>query len=87
MNCLLILILSVLSLAACRCDGLILLETFTTLSLEEVRQRLPPFLSVVKDVTGDSDFSMYNLSRKTDSHRVSRDYGIGARLSIGNGTT
>lgn len=77
-----------------RCDGLILLETFTTLSTEEVVRRLPPFLSVIKNVTGDSEFSMYNLSRKTDSHRVSKDYGPGSKVTsmmspatIGNGST
>ena len=66
-----------------KCDGLILLETFTTLFPEQVVRRFPPFLktSDVKNVTGDSNFSMYNLSRKLESHRISKDYGI---ISIGN---
>ena len=58
----------------CRCDGLILLETFTTLSAEELLPRLPPFLNILRDVTGDPEYSMYNLSKKEDSHRTSREY-------------
>lgn len=44
-----------------RCQGLVLLETYTTLKSTEVR--LPPFLEITKDVTDDIDYSMYNLSR------------------------
>lgn len=58
-----------------RCDGLILLETFTTLSAEELMPRLPHFLHVVRNVTGDPEYSMYNLSKKEDSHRRSKEYG------------
>jgi hypothetical protein len=47
-----------------RCRGLILLETFTTLPLPELSLNLPPFLKVVKEVTGDPAFSMYNLALK-----------------------
>jgi hypothetical protein len=42
--------------------------------------RLPDFLHVVRDVTGDPEYSMYNLSKKEDSHRhkskdvMSKDY-------------
>lgn len=43
------------------CKGLILLETYTTKKSSEVE--LPPFLEIIKDVTNDSDYSMYNLSR------------------------
>lgn len=57
-----------------RCDGLILLETFTTLSAEELMPRLPPFLNVVRNVTGDPEYSMYNLSKKEDSHRKSKEF-------------
>jgi len=49
-----------------RCQGLILLETFTTLKDEELVASLPPFLSVKKNVTGDPAFSMYNLSIRSD---------------------
>ena len=47
-------------------QGLILLETFTTLKDEELVASLPPFLSVKKNVTGDPAFSMYNLSIRSD---------------------
>lgn len=43
------------------CKGLLLLETYTTLDSSEVK--LPPFLEVIKDVTNDFAYSMYNLSR------------------------
>lgn len=43
-----------------RCIGLVILETYTTLSPEELS--LPPFLSIVREVTSDTEFSMYNLS-------------------------
>jgi hypothetical protein len=36
-----------------RCKGLILLETYSTLSGEELQQRLPNFLEIVKEVTGE----------------------------------
>jgi len=47
-----------------RCKGLILLETYSTLSGTEMLQRLPEFLSIVKEVTGDPRYSMFNLSLK-----------------------
>jgi len=49
-----------------RCQGLILLETFTTSGDDEVIHSLPPFLRVMKNVTGDPAFSMYNLSLRSD---------------------
>lgn len=49
-----------------RCDGLILLETYTTHSGEEVSGKLPPFLDIKRNVTGDPAYSMYNLSLKSD---------------------
>jgi len=49
-----------------RCQGLILLETFTTSEDQEVLPSLPPFLKVKKNVTGDPAFSMYNLSLRSD---------------------
>merc|ERR1719495_2359191 len=49
-----------------RCQGLILLETFTTFNDEELVDSLPPFLKVKKTVTGDPAFSMYNLSIRSD---------------------
>ncbi len=42
-----------------------LLETFTTLSSEELQaNRLPDFLDITQEVTGDPAFSMYNLALK-----------------------
>ncbi|CAG0923032.1 unnamed protein product [Notodromas monacha] len=51
-----------------RCKGLIFLETYSTLSGSELLSSslLPDFLSIVKEVTGDPCFSMYNLSLKDD---------------------
>ncbi|XP_038059692.1 TRPL translocation defect protein 14-like [Patiria miniata] len=44
-----------------RCKGLILLETYTTLPGNELP--LPDFLKISKEVTGDKNYSMYNLSK------------------------
>jgi len=43
---------------------LILLETYTSNRSEDFK--LPPFLEVQSEVTGDLDYSMYNLSKKLD---------------------
>lgn len=63
-----------------RCRGLILLETYTTLSADEFRDKLPKFLAIDREVTGDSAFSMFNLSLKDEwlnnkrfCHRLSDD--------------
>ena len=47
-----------------RCRGLILLETYTSNRAENFE--LPPFLDVQREVTGDLDYSMHNLSKKLD---------------------
>merc|ERR1711874_909704 len=49
-----------------RCRGLMLLETYTTLSKEEFKDRLPKFLNVDHEVTGDPAFSMFNLSLREE---------------------
>jgi len=49
-----------------RCQGLILLETFTTSKDEELMGSVPPFLKVKRNTTGDPAFSMYNLSLRSD---------------------
>lgn len=49
-----------------RCQGLMLLETYTTQSLEELQSKLPDFLNIVRNVTGDPAHSMYNLSLKDE---------------------
>ncbi|XP_075146739.1 TRPL translocation defect protein 14-like [Haematobia irritans] len=47
-----------------RCKGLILLETYSSQSGEVLLNCLPKFLSIVKEVTGDPDYCMFNLSLK-----------------------
>ena len=47
-----------------RCKGMMLLETYTTLSREELKERLPEFLTLGPEVTGEPAFSMYNLTLK-----------------------
>lgn len=49
-----------------RCEGLLLLETYTTLATEELQRRLPSFLSIEADVTGRPDYSMFNLSLRDE---------------------
>lgn len=49
-----------------RCRGLILLETYTTLSPREFTERLPSFLNIDQQVTGDPAFSMFNLSLRDE---------------------
>ncbi|GBL54415.1 hypothetical protein AVEN_760-1, partial [Araneus ventricosus] len=48
------------------CEGLILLETYTTLRGQELIGRLPAFLNVTKEVTGNPAYSMFNLSFKEE---------------------
>lgn len=51
-----------------------LLETYSTLSVEELESRLPSFLRVVGNVTGQAEYSMYNLSLhdEWDGHNFCR---------------
>jgi hypothetical protein len=63
-----------------RCRGLMLLETYTTLPIEMLKQRLPEFLNIGSETTGDPAFSMFNLSLKEEwvnnkkfCHRLSDD--------------
>nr|CAH7741324.1 unnamed protein product [Callosobruchus chinensis] len=49
-----------------RCKGLILLETYSALDEEQLLKTLPPFLNIKKEVTGNPDYSMYNLSLRED---------------------
>lgn len=43
-----------------------LLETYSSLEGEALRNSLPSFLNIVKQVTGDPFYSMFNLSLKED---------------------
>ncbi|KAF2362850.1 CYTH-like domain, partial [Trinorchestia longiramus] len=49
-----------------RCHGLMLLETYTTLTAEEMATRRPSFLNIDRDVTGNPEYSMFNLSLRDD---------------------
>ncbi|XP_074029359.1 TRPL translocation defect 14 [Leptinotarsa decemlineata] len=49
-----------------RCKGLILLETYSALDKEQLLKTLPSFLNIKKEVTGNPDYSMYNLSLRED---------------------
>lgn len=49
-----------------RCKGLILLETYSALEKEILMKTLPSFLNIKKDVTGNPEYSMYNLSLRAD---------------------
>ncbi|XP_030375948.1 TRPL translocation defect protein 14 isoform X3 [Scaptodrosophila lebanonensis] len=49
-----------------RCKGLVLLETYSSLSGEALKNCMPKFLNIVKEVTGDPKFSMFNLSLRED---------------------
>ncbi|KAK7087600.1 hypothetical protein V1264_021630 [Littorina saxatilis] len=47
-----------------KCKGLMLLETFTTLCRDAIK--LPDFITIEREVTGDSSYSMFNLSLKEE---------------------
>lgn len=43
-----------------------LLETYTSLEGDALKKILPPFLNIIREVTGDPSYSMFNLSLKED---------------------
>lgn len=49
-----------------RCCGLILLETYSALEHDQLLERLPKFLTIVEEVTGNPAYSMFNLSLRED---------------------
>jgi len=49
-----------------RCEGLILLETYSILEGQELLDRLPKFLDIEAEVTGNPEYSMFNLSLVED---------------------
>lgn len=49
-----------------RCKDLILLETYSALEKQQLMKTLPSFLHIQKDVTGNPEYSMYNLSIRAD---------------------
>ncbi|KAE9524172.1 hypothetical protein AGLY_015417, partial [Aphis glycines] len=56
-----------------RCKGLILLETHSVLEDQELLDRLPKFLDIEAEVTGNAAYSMFNLSLCPSTILVSRD--------------
>ena len=44
---------------------------------EDVIARLPPFLQIIKNVTGDPEYSMFNLTRKAESESGTNGSGSG----------
>ncbi|XP_050443538.1 TRPL translocation defect protein 14 isoform X4 [Adelges cooleyi] len=49
-----------------RCEGLVLLETYSALEDKELLDRLPKFLDIEAEVTGSASYSMFNLSLVED---------------------
>ncbi|XP_004537574.1 TRPL translocation defect protein 14 isoform X5 [Ceratitis capitata] len=49
-----------------RCKGLILLETYSSHTGDALKNYMPKFLNIVKEVTGDPAYSMFNLSLRED---------------------
>ena len=43
-----------------------MLETFSTLPIDELKCKIPDFLDVTQEVTGDPAFSMFNLALKSE---------------------
>lgn len=43
-----------------------LLETYSSLEGDLLKNSLPKFLKIEREVTGDPDYSMFNLSLKED---------------------
>lgn len=43
-----------------------LLETYTALTGDELKNILPHFLTIEKEVTGNPDYSMFNLSLREE---------------------
>jgi len=65
-----------------RCAGLVLLETYSALSSEDLKKKLPPWLDVIKEVTGDPCYSMFNLSLK-DNWRNNQYFSGNSAASCG----
>ncbi|XP_076161717.1 TRPL translocation defect 14 isoform X5 [Ptiloglossa arizonensis] len=55
-----------------RCRGLMLLETYTALLGDELKNILPLFLTIEKEVTGNPDYSMFNLSLREEWNNTNK---------------
>nr|CAD7600830.1 unnamed protein product [Timema genevievae] len=49
-----------------RCKGLILLETYSSAEDDQLKKSLPLFLPIEKEVTGNPQYSMFNLSLREE---------------------
>nr|CAD7412046.1 unnamed protein product [Timema cristinae] len=49
-----------------RCKGLILLETYSSAEDDQLKKSLPLFLAIEKEVTGNPQYSMFNLSLREE---------------------
>lgn len=71
-----------------RCKGLMILETYTSLKDEELQNKLPPFLNIDCEITGNPDYSMFNLSLVEDwnnSDKYCNDFkGSGIEATLNN---
>ncbi|KZC09726.1 hypothetical protein WN55_00861, partial [Dufourea novaeangliae] len=73
-----------------RCRGLMLLETYTALTGEELKNILPQFLTIEKEVTGNPDYSMFNLSLREEWNTTNKychnlhDYALAGLTESGS---
>lgn len=51
---------------------MILLETYTSQDEDVLDKNLPQFLKIVKNVTGNPDYSMFNLSLREEWHTTKK---------------
>lgn len=53
---------------SCKGQPLMILETYTTAPIgDKIEPALPPFMDIEREITGDSQYSMYNIARKNIS--------------------
>lgn len=68
-----------------RCKGLILMETYTSLTTNELQNHLPPFLNIEKEVTGLQEYSMFNLSKRSNYYTHSKSQTLSPNVVNVNG--
>lgn len=69
------------SSSICRCRGLILIETFTAKTGDQLE--LPDFLDIEKEVTDDPSYSMHQLALKDTTDGVNGRLDNGVQLDNG----
>lgn len=55
-----------------RCNGLVLLETYSALDNGALEKCLPKFLTLVEEVTGNPAYSMFNLSLREEWNKTTK---------------